>query len=191
MYFRIDDVRRAGREVRSRTYKTADSLVQESATFSEGRAYDIFLSHSFRDAELILGLKVMLEREGRTVYVDWISDPTLDRTKVTKDTASVLRHRMRSCRSLIYATSENASSSKWMPWELGYFDGYKSDHVSILPLVQSDDYEWDGQEYLGLYPLVQQFDSDTLRKSYVVRGRDDLQLLSTFGDQYYTKYSLR
>ena len=36
---------------------------------------------------------------------------------VTKD----FPERMNQCRSLIYAFSENAAKSKWMPWELGYF----------------------------------------------------------------------
>ena len=41
-----------------------------------------------------------------------------------------------------------------MPWELGYFDGFKPSFVWILPLVVSYDSEFKGQEYLGLYPTV-------------------------------------
>jgi hypothetical protein len=42
-----------------------------------------------------------------------------------------------------------------MPWELGYFDGIKPGHVWILPLVSRSDSEFNGQEYLGLYPPVE------------------------------------
>ena len=41
-----------------------------------------------------------------------------------------------------------------MPWELGYFDGFKPHQVWILPLVSASDSEFEGQEYLGLYPTV-------------------------------------
>ena len=62
---------------------------------------------------------------------------------------------MRSCKSLFFATSDNSSNSKWMPWELGYYDGYRG-KVAILPinasLYQKDSFE--GQEYLGLYNYV-------------------------------------
>lgn len=70
---------------------------------------------------LIAGLKLILEDLGYSVYVDW-NDNQLDPNNVTPETAKMLRERMKQCKSLIYAFSENASSSKWMPWELGYFD---------------------------------------------------------------------
>ena len=112
----------------------------------------MFLSHSYDDAEVILGVKKIIEALGLSVYVDWIDDAKLDRSKVTKETAGVLRLRMRACSSLVYAHSPNTADSKWMPWELGYFDGFKETSVWILPLVK--DYDAEFQEYLGLYPTV-------------------------------------
>lgn len=53
--------------------------------------FDIFLSHSIRDAELVLGVKVVLEDAGKSVYIDWIEDPALDRAQVTGKTADMLR----------------------------------------------------------------------------------------------------
>ncbi|WP_230853568.1 hypothetical protein, partial [Vibrio harveyi] len=93
-----------------------------------------------------------LEDMGHSVYVDWVNDPQLDRSKVTESTAQLLRERMEASKSLFYVTTENAESSKWMPWECGYFDGNK-DKVAILPIqTYSHDNEYNGQEYLGLYP---------------------------------------
>ena len=40
-----------------------------------------------------------------------------------------------------------------MPWELGYFDGFKS-AVAILPITQTEQHLYSGQEYLGLYPYI-------------------------------------
>src|SRR5947209_3205334 len=65
--------------------------VNEQRTFSAvPKSYDIFLSHSTNDAELVTGMKLTLEDLGYTVYVDWIEDPNLDRSNVTKETALLL-----------------------------------------------------------------------------------------------------
>jgi hypothetical protein len=100
-------------------------------------------------------VKVLLKKQAIDAYVDWVDDPGLDREKVTPETAAILRFRMKSCKSLTYVHSTNSKDSAWMPWELGYFDGYKSDYVWILPIVQMSDSEFKGQEYLGLYPVVE------------------------------------
>lgn len=92
---------------------------------------------------------------GFSTYVDWIEDRQLNRSNVNNDTAATIRYRMTRCKSLFYITSDNASSSKWMPWELGYFDGLKG-KVAILPILQQNHYtnSYEGQEYLGLYSYV-------------------------------------
>jgi len=108
------------------------------------------------DAELVHGAKVFLEEYGLTVYVDWIDSPEMDRANVTPATAQVLRGIMSSSRMLIYAHTENSGNSKWCPWELGYFDGKKDGNVFILPIVDTDQNSFIGQEYLGLYPYIDQ-----------------------------------
>lgn len=78
----------------------------------------------------------------------------MDRSNVTPKTAEKLRFRMRQCKALFYAHSENATTSRWMPWEVGYFDGFNS-NVAILPIVRSEHQTtFVGTEYLGLYPYV-------------------------------------
>lgn len=146
---------RAAAEMRKTGLKKAAQLVMESsASFSPAKAYDIFLSHSIYDADLILGMKGTLEDLGYSVYVDWIEDPQLDRKKVTPATADKLRERMNSSKSLFYVTTANADSSQWMPWECGFFDG-KKEKVAIVPIQKtSNDNSYSGQEYLGLYPYV-------------------------------------
>lgn len=118
-------------------------------------SFDVFLSHSFRDRELILGLRTLLEQGGLTVYIDWIDDPDLDRNAVSPDTAAVIRGRMKQSTSLLYATSRNAADSKWMPWELGYFDGLKG-KVGVVPISTgaTRPASLNQREYLGLYPYV-------------------------------------
>ena len=101
----------------------AETLLKESARFTRD-AYDVFLSHSKMDANLVLGAKHILEAKGYTVYVDWIDDPQLDRSRVNRRTADTLRRRMRRCKLMFYLHTKNASLSKWCPWELGYFGGF-------------------------------------------------------------------
>lgn len=142
---------------RKRTYKAydaAETVLQETyfkSTSSE--TFDIFLSHSIKDAEVILGIKLLLEGKGLSVYVDWLVDSDLHRDRVTVSTAERLRVRMKQSKAMIYAHSNNSPTSKWMPWELGFFDGYKG-VISILPIARSSDESFQGQEFLGLYPYL-------------------------------------
>ena len=139
--------------------KSADRLLRESAAqFSKSQMYDIFLSHANEDAQLILGLKVLLEEKGYRVYVDW-DDAELDHNVVNANTAGVLRTRMEWCRSLAFATTQNSPKSKWMPWELGYYDGLKRGFIGIVPLVPENDSQFRGQEFLSLYPVIENIPS--------------------------------
>ena len=136
-------------------YKSAGGVLQERArTLDSATQFDIFLSHSFTDQDLILGIMMSLEDMGYRVYVDWVQDGQLSRDRVTTETAQVLRRRMAMSRSLFFATTANSSSSKWMPWELGYMDGHNG-KAAILPIAQSSTEAYAGQEYLGVYPYVQ------------------------------------
>ena len=136
----------------TRALKSADTILREAATTAE-TSFDVFLSHSVKDADVILGIVAALKQQNLKVYVDWIVDPQMDRSRVTPETAERLRQRMRQSASLIYAHSNQSGSSKWMPWELGFFDGFRS-AVAIMPIAQTTQEGFAGQEYLGLYPYI-------------------------------------
>ena len=160
-YFTKQEARDSARKAKLSTESYSSKL--ESIVESQNYKYhfDVFLSHSVKDAELVLGVVHILEDMGQKVYVDWVVDKQLSRDSVTKETAEILRNRMKQSSRLLYLATQNASSSKWMPWELGYFDGLKSGKVAILPLVDSAYGSFQGQEYLGLYPAL---NKDELRK---------------------------
>lgn len=135
-------------------------LLESQRLFSSAKgksSFDIFLSHSFLDKDEVEGLFFELTDMGFSVYVDWIVDPHLDRSNVTKESATFIRNRMRSCRSLILAISDNATTSRWMPWELGYMDAHTS-NCSILPVSRqaTAPSSYKGTEYLSLYPFITQ-----------------------------------
>jgi hypothetical protein len=132
------------------------SLLSEAEiNFSAGRlcSFDVFLSHSYSDKELILGMKLGLEKFGYSIYVDWIEDNSMDRTNVTKENVLWIKDRIRNSKCLLYATSVNSSSSKWMPWELGFMDGFNG-KVAILPISKTGATSYKGAEYLGVYPYA-------------------------------------
>lgn len=137
---------------------TARSVINENVRKQEvspAQEYDVFLSHASEDAAIVLGIHEILTGRGLRVYVDWIDDAQLDRSRVTPATADLLRERMRSSKSMLFITTRNSSESKWMPWELGYFDGHRKGLVGILPVMNSESDSFQGQEYLGLYPKVE------------------------------------
>jgi hypothetical protein len=151
-----DDLRKAGPF--ETTGQKATRIINESFSarrtdLSSLTTYDIFLSHSSTDASLVAGLTLQIQDLGYSVYVDWIDDPLLDRSKVTKQTAKLLQQRMKQSSCLIYAFSMNAVASRWMPWELGYFDGLKN-KATVLPIVASTSNSYKGSEYLSLYNYI-------------------------------------
>ncbi len=141
--------------------KTARRILAEATNFDPDKTYDVFLSHSSRDRRLVIGVKDRLESAGLAVYVDWIEDAELDRTAVTAENAERLRARMRQCRSLLYLATDNASQSKWMPWEVGFFDGLDQGEIGILPVLDDPSEEFEGMEFLGLYAVVDERASST------------------------------
>ncbi|ANC81811.1 toll/interleukin-1 receptor domain-containing protein [Pseudomonas putida] len=153
-YFTQAEARKIGRQAIGVSRNAIDAIKGAKKNYKVKEQFDIFLSHAMVDAELVLGIKVLLEKEGKKVYVDWIDDQDMERNHVTAETAQVLRARMRQSENLLYLATENAPKSKWMPWELGYFDGYKNGGVAVLPVMDESDSPFEGQEYLGLYPVV-------------------------------------
>ncbi len=146
----INDARTMG------AYSSTDAATMLRKTAARP-SYDYFLSHSVQDQRLVLAIRERLIRMGKSVYIDWIDDQLLDRTRVTTTTARVLRSRMNVSSSLLYVTTRAATNSKWMPWELGYFDGHRGEqHVGIIPVEDSAGGTFAGQEYIGLYPVFEE-----------------------------------
>lgn len=94
----------------------------------------------------------MFNDAGYSVYIDWLENQQLDRSDVNTQTALTLRQRMGKSKGLAYLATTNVVNSKWCPWELGYFDGKKNGRCCILPIMDCSNFE--GQEYLGIYPYI-------------------------------------
>jgi len=118
-------------------------------TRSDGR-FDVFLSHSHIDKEIILAFSKMLNSTGLKVYIDWIVDKDRGGKTITAENARIIRKRMKQCNTMIYLHTPNAAQSKWCPWEIGFFDAYRNE-ISVA-LISDTIRATTGQEYLELYP---------------------------------------
>lgn len=119
------------------------------------KEFDIFLSHCFLDEEEVKGLYLELSKLGYSVYVDWIIDPQLDRKKVTKQSAKLIKQRLKASKTLLLAMSAKALLSRWIPWELGFVDA-NTGRCAIVPVSKekSGAEDFKGWEFLTLYPYL-------------------------------------
>ncbi|MEO1137833.1 MAG: toll-Interleukin receptor [Pseudomonadota bacterium] len=157
--------------IRARAQKRAKSegvSVDEalrSASQRRNSRYDIFLSQTIHDAEIVLGVYDYLTSKGFVVFCDWIDEPNADRNEVTPANAPFIRETMEKCDTLLFLDTESADQSLWMCWELGWFDG-GCGPVGILPVLKDDQRYYRGREFLGLYPY---FEEDSHGELKVVR----------------------
>lgn len=125
----------------------------------------VFLSHSHADvhdfsAEDFRGLLIMLLAMSEGVYIDYL-DPEMP-AQTSEDTAKRLKAKIDECDRLLVAATHNAVNSRWVPWEIGYGDKAKGvNNVVVIPIA--DPYrQWEGSEYLRLYPQALITDSNQL-----------------------------
>jgi TIR domain len=119
---------------------------------SDYQTFDIFLSYRNADIELAVGVHTDLRKRGYKVYLDRIMDPHLDRSNVTAATAEQIRKRLMQSKSVFYIATDNAEGSNWMPWELGFEDGYRG-KSAIVPVTNNQSFK--GTEFVAVYPRVQ------------------------------------
>jgi hypothetical protein len=135
----------------------AKSVVNEAIRLSEARKKEgktLFLSHSSRDKTYLAGVIGILEGHGGRVYID-DGDSRLPRTPC-KETAAILRATIQSMRRFVVFVTVNSKDSRWIPWELGLGDAYRTpSNVALFPTsTDPDEQKWAQQEYLGLYQRI-------------------------------------
>jgi hypothetical protein len=108
-----------------------------------------FLCHSHKDEELVKGLLAYFEEAGIDIYVDW-KDNEMPETP-NGETARQIQSKIKSMGLFLFLATANAKDSRWCPWEIGYAD---SSNRSIFIIPTSDGYNTFGNEYLELYPRI-------------------------------------
>lgn len=121
--------------------------------------HDVFISHSNRDESAVRQLSERFKRWGIEHYVDFQDEKLNDlwQNKCNQDMSNHLKNRIKHCHLFLFAFSEKSVSSCWMPWELGLADGIIG-RVLLWPLDQNARQASATQEYLSLYPLIDEDD---------------------------------
>lgn len=85
------------------------------------KEYDYFISHSYKDNDLVRNLIKKLNNDSKTCYCDWMSDNDfLRRELVSEYTKEVLKYRIEQSSELIYFKTKNSMESQWVRFELEY-----------------------------------------------------------------------
>lgn len=153
VYLAEQDVRRRARQRARAKGMTPEDALKRIAAKSHDR-YDIFLSQTIRDAEIVLGVYDILTDLGYAVFCDWVDSHEFDREEVTPANAMFIRDVMGRSATLLFIDTQGARQSQWMCWELGWFDG-ENGHVAVLPVLPDGTSYYQGREFLGLYPVVE------------------------------------
>lgn len=127
--------------------KTPENETRSS--FYEGKKASVFLSHKHSEVAQLKRIACLLEQLCSWVYVDWL-DPTMPK-KTCGKTAENIKKKIIQYDKFILVATENAISSKWCNWELGYGDAqkYNSEKIALFP-IRNNGMDWSGSEYLEI-----------------------------------------
>lgn len=130
--------------------------VNEQRTFSKtNSSTSIFLSHSHLDKAKIEQAKLFFENLGLSIYVDWADQTMPERTNGI--TAQRIKNQIINLNDkFILLATNSAVSSKWCNWEVGIADTFKlsTKKMALLPLADNSG-NWNGNEYLQIYPRIE------------------------------------
>lgn len=152
-FLRESDIRTRARQRATAQGISISEALKRAAHQRLGR-YDIFMSQTIRDAEIVLGVYDLLTKAGYHVFCDWVEAPEADRSQVTPANAAFVRATMSVSDTLLFIDTAGAAQSLWMCWELGWFDAAKGT-VGVLPILGEGEQCYRGREFLGLYPYVE------------------------------------
>ena len=97
------------------------------------KSYNVFISHRSTDSDIVVQLKNQFNRQGLSVYVDWMIDKDgLPLEKFHKEnTWKVILTRLLNCDSLVYVHSKNSLGNKNIEKEINFA---KEHHIPIAVL---------------------------------------------------------
>ena len=141
-------------------------------------SFDVFLSHSVKDHQIVRGaFRLFTRHAGLRVYVDWMVDPKCERNDHSDENAALVRQRMRESKCLVFLQTRNTSRSKWIPWELGFFDGHKGK----VAIFATDEAKYSKLSYIKLYPKIKVNEINGAYDFSIFRQKNKLGSLSEWG----------
>lgn len=123
-------------------YVTPQDLAKrldEQESVQNRKHYDIFISHSSKDAKQIRQIIHILNEQGLVCYCDWTSDSDfLKRSMVSDYTKEVLKKRLLQSNDLLFISSENSRNSEWVNFELDYYRDNGKGRMFIIQLDENE-----------------------------------------------------
>lgn len=156
-FFNVDDFR--GIDVNHvRVLNSSESMAYDSVS-GDQREYDVFLSHSTKDALLIQKIKFFLEKRHKiSVYIDWIEDKGTGRDGI----ADTVKSAMNRSESFLIVKTSNSDASSWVSWETGYFDCKDANKIGVFlvedPKQGFTHATFKHREYLKKYLILERND---------------------------------
>lgn len=110
---------------KSNFYMTPKDLLdrlEHNQSIQLRKSFDVFLSHSSKDASAVIRIMHALNKQGLVCYCDWTSDNDfLKRNIASEYTKEVLKKRMIQCRQFLLMKSENSDVSEWVRFEIEFY----------------------------------------------------------------------
>jgi hypothetical protein len=101
--------------------KIEDNLIQNK------KFYDLFISHSFEDNELVRKIKNYLNKSNLNIYCDWLSDNDFLKREYASDyTKMILKRRIEQSKKVLFIRTNNTNDknnnfySEWVEMEISY-----------------------------------------------------------------------
>ncbi|MBQ8464807.1 MAG: toll/interleukin-1 receptor domain-containing protein [Alphaproteobacteria bacterium] len=179
--------------VSKKTVKDRNSYLAEAHISKEQKeTFDVFLSHSSKDKNLVGKVRDVIEKEYHfSAYVDWDENSGMLRTEV----ADTIKEVMTRCKTLLIVKTQNSDESSWVSWETGYFEALKFknitdrfDQIGVLVIdnenfnqaVLENPFNCYHQEYLLRYTFVDENNLRTFIQQGAKKAREYNQCAKIF-----------
>jgi hypothetical protein len=113
----------------------------------------VFISYKHGEKDYVYRCKDLLKQHGFEGYIDYEDDTMPIQT--SGETAEKLKDAIKKSKKFILIASNGAINSKWCNWELGVADPHKYIHHLALLSIKPDYSNYEGEEYLQIYPTIQ------------------------------------
>lgn len=125
-----------------------DDLKSRKLSFKKGV---VFLSHSYKDWEIVKRIAVAFILKGYDPFLDWLDNRLINRNRINREGVEIIKEKIEKSSMFVYIASKGHGISKWMPWELGISYGLRNE-MYILPTNESEVRGgYKGQEYLAIH----------------------------------------
>ena len=113
--------------------------LRDSHSVQNIKSFDLFISHSYKDKEIVSDVVRKANKHGLNCYVDWTADNDfLKRSLVSDYTKEVLKARMKQSKKLLFLSSFNSRESEWVAFELQYYQKEIQNEILMI-LIDGED----------------------------------------------------